>query len=116
MGLLTCYTAGSLGLLIGAWFLNLKRGFLVRDIPIWISWVQYLSYILYAWNSLVSIHLKGRIPDCDASGPDSSICQGTMLSDIEFNDIGFDIGILAVMLVVLRSGVYLALRFGAKPK
>jgi len=130
--LLTCYTAGSLGLLIGAWFLNLKRaqsaatvimltimltgGFLVRDIPIWISWVQYLSYILYAWNSLVSIHLKGRIPDCDASGPDSSICQGTMLSDIEFNDIGFDIGILAVMLVVLRSGVYLALRFGAKPK
>merc|ERR1711904_500603 len=101
--LLTCYTAGSLGLLIGAWFLNLKRaqsaatvimltimltgGFLVRDIPIWISWVQYLSYILYAWNALVNIHLKGRIPDCEDRSTDSSMCDDTLMGDIKFGSI-----------------------------
>jgi len=130
--LLTCFTAGSLGLLIGAWFLNLKRaqsaatvimltimltgGFLVKDIPVWIAWIRYLSYILYAWNALVNIHLKGRIPDCEDSSADSSMCEDTLLGDMKFGNIGFDIGILAVMLVILRTGVYLALRFGAKAK
>merc|ERR1712199_109476 len=68
--LITCFTAGSLGLLIGAAFLNLKRaqsvatilmltimltgGFFVRDIPVWLSWISYLSYIQYAWDALIS--------------------------------------------------------------
>merc|ERR1712176_618484 len=132
--LLTCYTAGSLGLLIGAWFLNLKRaqscatvlmltimltgGFFVRDIPVWISWVQYLSYIMYAYEALVNIHLKGRIPDF-CSGDSAQECESSGLDEVQSlmnGSVGVEIGILALMLVVLRFGVYIALRYGAKNK
>ena len=133
--LLTCYTAGSLGLLIGAWFMNLKRaqsaatvlmltimltgGFFVRDIPVWISWIQYLSYILYAFYGLVDIHLTGRTPDfCSGGDADSTMCSGMMGAGGATSNLGVGayIGILALMLVVLRFGVYAALRFGAKSK
>lgn len=133
--LLTCYTAGSLGLLIGAWFMNLKRaqsaatvlmltimltgGFFVRDIPVWISWIQYLSYILYAFYGLVDIHLTGRTPDfCSGADADSTMCSGMMGAGGATSNLGVGayIGILALMLVVLRFGVYVALRFGAKSK
>jgi len=132
--LLTCYTAGSLGLLIGAWFLNLKRaqscatvlmltimltgGFFVRNIPVWISWVQYLSYIMYAYEALVNIHLKGRIPDF-CSGDSAQECESSGLDEVQSlmnGSVGVEIGILALMLVVLRFGVYIALRYGAKNK
>merc|ERR1712087_176485 len=112
--LLTCFTAGSLGLLIGAWFLNLKRaqsaatvimltimltgGFLVKDIPIWLSWISYLSYINYAWDALINIHLKGRVPECNAGNED---CEG-LLAQVKYKNIGVQFGILCLMLTVLR--------------
>jgi len=128
--LLTCYVAGSLGLLMGAWFLNLKRaqsaatvvmltimltgGFFVRDIPIWISWIKWVSYIMYSWNALINIHLKGRIELCGPSN-DTALCDATMASSITFaTPLGMDIGILCLMLAVLRFAVYLALRYGAE--
>jgi len=130
--LLTCFVAGSLGLLIGAWFLNMKRaqsaatvvmltimlagGFFVRDIPVWMSWIQYVSYIMYAWNALVTIHLKGRVLDCaDLAETEGAACENTLLDGMSFNvSVGEYIGILLAMLVILRFCVYLALRVGAK--
>merc|ERR1719331_2622492 len=126
--LLTCFTAGSLGLLIGAAFLNLKRaqsvatvmmltimltgGFFVREIPIWLSWISYLSYINYAWDALINIHLRGRVPECNAGDED---CEG-LLAQVKYKNIGVQFGILCLMLTVLRFGVYIALRFGAKSR
>merc|ERR1712241_1495368 len=123
--LITCFTAGSLGLLIGAAFLNLKRaqsaatvlmltimltgGFFVREIPVWLSWISYLSYIQYAWDALINIHLKGRVPVCEAD------CEG-LLAQVKYDEVGIQFGILMLMLTVLRFSVYLSLRFGAKSR
>ena len=125
--LITCFTAGSLGLLIGAAFLNLKRaqsvatilmltimltgGFFVRDIPVWLSWISYLSYIQYAWDALINIHLKGRVPECQ-----DNACDDSLLAQVRYDDVGVQFGILMLMLTVLRFAVYLSLRFGAKSR
>ncbi|WZN59536.1 G-family ABC transporter [Chloropicon roscoffensis] len=127
--LITCFTAASLGLLIGAACLNLKRaqsvatvvmltlmltgGFFVQNIPVWLSWIAYLSYIAYAWEGLIHIQLQGRIPECPAT--DDSCAMLTM-GAVKFDTLGPQIGILLLMLVVFRAGVYLALRFGAKSR
>merc|ERR1712010_235716 len=124
--LITCFTAASLGLLVGAAFLNLKRaqsaaviimltlmltgGFFVQNIPAWLSWLSYLSYINYAWDALKNIQLDGRIPTCT----DPSEC--TMINTTVFTHLGPQFGILLGMLVVFRFGVYLSLRYGAKSR
>lgn len=72
--------AQSVGLAIGASILNMKKaqvlaaiftllmmvtaGFLVRDIPIWIDWVKYLSFIRYAYQVLIKIEFVGTNYDC----------------------------------------------------
>ena len=69
--LLVCFTAASLGLFLGAWFLNLKRaqsgatvlmltimltgGFFVRSVPSWMAWTKYISYIMYGWAGKFSL-------------------------------------------------------------
>jgi len=124
--LITCFTAASLGLLVGAAFLNLKRaqsaaviimltlmltgGFFVQNIPAWLSWLSYLSYMTYAWDALKNIQLDGRIPTCT----DPSEC--TMINTTVFTHLGPQFGILLGMLVVFRFGVYLSLRYGAKSR
>ena len=125
--LIVCFTAASLGLFLGAWFLNLKRaqsmatvlmltimltgGFFVRDIPVWLSWISYLSYIQYAWDALINIHLKGRVPECQ-----DNACDDSLLAQVRYDDVGVQFGILMLMLTVLRFAVYLSLRFGAKSR
>merc|ERR1712072_1135968 len=108
--IITCFTAASLGLLIGAVFMNGKRaqslsvvvmlslmltgGFFVQNIPVWISWLSYLSYITYAFEALRIIQLDGRIPPCDAPAE----CN-PMLYSSYFTDLGPYFGILLGMLV-----------------
>mmetsp|Transcript_14464 Transcript_14464/g.41162 ORF Transcript_14464/g.41162 Transcript_14464/m.41162 type:complete len:91 (-) Transcript_14464:74-346(-) len=87
----------------------LTGGFFVKDIPVWLSWISYLSYIQYAWDALINIHLKGRVPVC----ADPSSCEG-LLAQIQYGSLGMQFGILMLMLTVLRFAVYLSLRFGAK--
>merc|ERR1711959_792966 len=90
----------------------LTGGFFVREIPIWLSWISYLSYINYAWDALINIHLRGRVPECNAGDED---CEG-LLAQVKYKNIGVQFGILCLMLTVLRFGVYIALRFGAKSR
>lgn len=41
----------------------LVGGFYVRQIPIWISWLKYLSFIYWGWNLLLKIEFSGRWAD-----------------------------------------------------
>jgi len=123
--LITCFTAASLGLLIGAACLNLKRaqsvatvvmltlmltgGFFVQNIPVWLSWIAYLSYIAYAWEGLIHIQLEGRIPECPAT--DDSCAMLTM-GAVKFDTLGPQIGILLLMLVL---GCCCGAAVGARP-
>lgn len=67
--ILTCFVGQSLGLFLGAVIMNLKRiivfgsvvvltcmllgGFYVQDLPFWLQWARYLSFITYSfWGSL----------------------------------------------------------------
>jgi len=127
--IITCFTAASLGLLIGAAFLDLKRaqsastiimltlmltgGFFVQNIPVWLSWLSYLSFMSYAWDALMNIQLNGRVPTCP---PDASECAMLNMGVVRFDSVGPQLGILLLMLVVYRIGVYLSLRFGAKSR
>jgi len=124
---ITCFTAASLGLLVGAAFLNLKRaqtaatiimltlmltgGFFVQNIPVWLQWLPYLSYMSYAWDALLHVQLTGRVPDCP---PGEEDCAMLNMGTVKFDTLGPQFGIILLMMVVFRFGVYLALRWGAK--
>ena len=91
-----CFTAASLGLFLGAWFLNLKRaqsmatvlmltimltgGFFVRSTPSWMDWTKYISYIMYGWAALVKIHLRDALGRCEGeNASEEGICDyGTL--------------------------------------
>ncbi|QDZ19367.1 G-family ABC transporter [Chloropicon primus] len=124
---ITCFTAASLGLLLGAAFLNLKRaqtaativmltlmltgGFFVQNIPVWLQWLPYLSYMSYGWDALLHIQLAGRVPACP---PGEEDCAMLNMGTVKFDTLGPQFGIILLMMVVFRFGVYLSLRWGAK--
>ena len=129
--LLVCFTAASLGLFLGAWFLNLKRaqsaatvlmltimltgGFFVRSTPSWMSWAKYLSYIMYGWAAMVKIHLRSALGRCKGENPSTEgMCDFSALTVVSSDTYGgSEIGILLCMLLTLRFMVYLALRYRA---
>lgn len=75
--LLSMLVAQSLGLLLGAIFMNpktaqvvatvlmltivLTAGYFVTDIPDWIEWIQWLSYIYYALGRFLGIITDKKI-------------------------------------------------------
>ena len=130
--LIVCFTAASLGLFLGAWFLNLKRaqsmatvlmltimltgGFFVRSTPSWMDWTKYISYIMYGWAALVKIHLRDALGRCEGeNASEEGICDyGTLVPSDTYG--GTEITILLAMLLGLRTLVYLALRYRAREK
>ncbi|QDZ19373.1 G-family ABC transporter [Chloropicon primus] len=129
--LLVCFTAASLGLFLGAWFLNLKRaqsaatvlmltimltgGFFVRTTPAWMSWAKYLSYIMYGWSAMVKLHLRGALAKCGGENPSTEgICDYGALGVVKSDAYGgTEVSILLCMLIALRALVYIALRYRA---
>jgi len=133
--LLAVLVGESLGLLIGATVPNFEKaimvmtlvslalmltgGFFVQNIPSFFSWVKYLSPFKYAYDSCVIFEFSGVKTPCDGSGvlPD---CMGSSEgyvngeAVIEYlgvkEDLGFNMGMLVVLLVGLRTSAYLALR------
>jgi hypothetical protein len=56
-------------------FLLLAGGFYVRNIPVWISWMKYLSFIYWAWNLTLKIEFGGdRAMVPSACGPTATSC------------------------------------------
>ena len=80
------------------------------------SWIKYISYIMYGWAALVKIHLRGPLDDCEGENPNKEgICDYgsiTLISSDRYG--GCEIAILLTMLLILRSLVYFALRYRAK--
>jgi len=86
---LSVMTGQALGFLIGAafddiqigqavatvvvLFLMLLGGFFARNIPIWLSWVGYLSPFKYASNAALLVIFDSPVP-CDGSGSLSGLC------------------------------------------
>ncbi|KAK9820397.1 hypothetical protein WJX72_009913 [[Myrmecia] bisecta] len=74
--MLVALVSQSFGLLLGTAVMNPKTaqtiasilmltflltgGYFVKSIPVWISWLKYLSFVYYGWGLLVHIEYAGR--------------------------------------------------------
>jgi ABC-type multidrug transport system ATPase subunit len=135
---LAVMTGQALGFLIGAGFDDIKiaqafatvvvlflmllGGFFARNIPLWLSWVGYLSPFKYASNAALLVIFDAPVP-CDGSGALSPLCAvddtTTMVSahavltspnmNVELS-IGVNILLLLVFCIVPRLFTYTILR------
>jgi len=126
--LLLILTSQGFGLMLGAGFRNPKNaqtvatvsmiglmllgGFYVQNVPVWIAWVKYLSWIYYSYNILSHIEFQGR-EFYDCSAPDGTCepvgWQAIGLPKDPNESVAIDIGILCLMFLVLRVAVYYVL-------
>jgi len=91
IALLSVVTGQGLGQLVGAafddiqigqavatviiLFLMLLGGFFAENIPVWLSWVSYLSPFAYASNAALGVIFREPVP-CDGSGALGALCDG----------------------------------------
>ena len=126
--LLLILTSQGFGLMLGAGFRNPKNaqtvatvsmiglmllgGFYVQNLPVWITWVKYLSWIYYSYNVLSHIEFQGR-QFYDCSGPDGACepvgWQAIGLPKDPNESVAIEIGVLCLMFVALRIAVYFVL-------
>ena len=99
--------AQGVGLDIGAYFLDMKKaqvaasiftllmmltaGFLVADMPVWIEWVKYLSFIRYSYQICLSIQFSGRRYACELPPPGRTDCDISGLKDLLQQDPNADV-------------------------
>lgn len=142
MVLLTAITGQSVGLCIGATVMEFKKsivvaavyglscmllgGFYQKNIPWWLSWVQYMAYIAYSYDATLSIEFSNS-PTFSCQGEDSSYAgcrnNGTAIEGREILEklnvsrgVGENAGALLVFIVIFRILTYLSLRYLHKPK
>ncbi|WPT14308.1 ABC transporter G family member 9 [Picochlorum sp. SENEW3] len=149
--LLTMFVAQSYGLLLGSWFMNpktsqavatvimlafiLTAGYFVVSIPVWISWLKYISFVYYSLGLLLYVQFdagNAELYACfadsgsqqcqavDVDNPESSsLCQRVddvrnslgIVQDITSQGEAIRNGmILLAFLIVLRIAVYYVLR------
>ena len=139
--MLTLLVAQSFGLLIGATVMVPKTaqtvtavimltmmlvgGFYVTNIPTWIGWLKYLSFIYYGYNLLLKIEYKGvTLWDCGGASrvspppADNSACTPippgglAAKAHLQENTENWPWEALALLawLLVFRYAVYVALR------
>lgn len=131
--------AQSVGLLIGASVMELKTaqtiaavimltfmligGFYVRNVPAWIDWLKYLSFMWYGNNLLQKIEFSGRTYyDCGTADPSDPttypgcqpLTQQQLVDELNFqrpvDEWPWEALVLLGYLLVLRVLVYVALR------
>lgn len=110
----------------------LVGGYYVRDIPLWISWIRYFSFVYWGFNLLVKVEFAGttyyQCGDSTGLGSSSSSALSTSSSSVApceavpdlqaalqlpvdpNSSAALEIGVLFAMLVVLRLLVYSTLR------
>ncbi|KAG2488296.1 hypothetical protein HYH03_013146 [Edaphochlamys debaryana] len=127
--LLMVLTSQSVGLLIGATVMNpmngqtiatifmlatmLVGGYYVRGIPVWISWMKYVSFIYWGWNLLLKIEFSNR--HYEACGPDinpafCTVQRGNVFELDVDEPVTKEVCILIGMLIFLRLCIYYALK------
>lgn len=145
----SCLAAQSLGLFVGTILSNLKEaltaaqiamlgsmlvgGFYVLNLPTWIQWIQYFSFITYTFDAMLSLEFTGSDafrcdPDDSAYTACANITAGYNGSDylITGEDVLKDLkvvfepwqSVLCVILyaLIFRFLTYLTLRHFHKPK
>ena len=132
--LLVIFVAGSLGLFLGALFLDSKKaqsaatvimltfmlsmGFFIRNMPAWIGWVKYLAFTTYTLQALTMIHIGDTFKDqcSDVAPGDATLAQECLVANGQpgafLQSKGACFGMLCLMFVVYRVLVYVALRWG----
>merc|ERR1712224_1170878 len=55
-------------------FLMLLGGFFAQNLPVWLSWVQYISPFAYASNAALGVIFETPVP-CDGSGGLGALCE-----------------------------------------
>eukprot|EP00193_Tetraselmis_chui_P015613 CAMPEP_0177781214 /NCGR_PEP_ID=MMETSP0491_2-20121128/17710_1 /TAXON_ID=63592 /ORGANISM="Tetraselmis chuii, Strain PLY429" /LENGTH=721 /DNA_ID=CAMNT_0019301223 /DNA_START=294 /DNA_END=2459 /DNA_ORIENTATION=+ len=135
--LLSLLVAQTLGLLLGAGVDNVKTaqtfatvfmltimligGYYVSVVPAWIAWVKYLSFIYYTYNMTLFIEFSGRdFVACPPAGgecvPVDDLQSALGLAKDPNLPIGFDAGMMLVLLFVGRVLVYFVLDRKTKQK
>eukprot|EP01026_Neomeris_dumetosa_P054849 TRINITY_DN494_c0_g1_i16.p5 TRINITY_DN494_c0_g1~~TRINITY_DN494_c0_g1_i16.p5 ORF type:complete len:189 (-),score=16.39 TRINITY_DN494_c0_g1_i16:483-1049(-) len=125
--------AESVGLLLGASVMDTKAaqtiasvfmltvmlagGFLVRDVPCWMSWVKYISFVYWGYSFLLKLQFNGRTYiDCGELGLERRECE--VVDDLsealvlprDVNETPFiEIGVLLGMMILLRLAIYFVL-------
>jgi len=131
--LLLILSAQGYGLILGAGFSNPKTsqtiatvsmltlmlvgGFYVADVPVWIGWLKYLSFIYYGFNVLLHVEFGGRtLYDCTSGEcvPVENLQQALGLQKDPNAPVHFDYAMLFVMFVVFRGALYFVLNTKTK--
>ncbi len=91
----------------------LVGGFYVCDIPVWIGWLKYLSFVYWGFNLLLKIQFAGvtfytcQGPVCQ---PVPSLQDALILPTDPNEPVYPEVLVLLAMLVILRAAVYVVLR------
>lgn len=129
--LLTVYlnvvTSQGLGFLIGAALMEVKQattlasiimlafmltgGFFVQNIPVWMSWLKYLSFNYYNFRLITKVQYSGdERYDCGTSGGCKGMATSPAFHGMSLAGGGVDGMALLIMVVVYRFLAYIALR------
>ena len=135
VSLLSVVAGEAFGLLIGASIYDMEKamtgmtvislgmmlvgGFFVDKLPIFITWVKYLSPFKYTFDAALRIVFNRDVP-CDGSGALEELCLAQDVDKVPVKDvlehlnthgsIGFNVGMLVVLGLAPRYLAYLALR------
>jgi hypothetical protein len=137
--LLSVLAGESIGLLIGTTFFDMEHGlaamtvlslclmvaggFFVRDIVPWLSWLKFLSPFKYAYDASVQLIFNTPVPCSNSTGGGVAFqsCTGSSstgyVSETDLKSflgvqgsIGFNVGLLVALFVVVRIAAFLSLR------
>lgn len=107
---MTIMTVAALGLM-------LLGGFYVENVPSFVAWAKYLSPFKYSYDASLQLVFDRNV-DCDGSGALGELCGGESTGSVPPEDVvaflgvdssvGFNVGLLAVLIVVPR---FIAYRF-----
>jgi ABC-type multidrug transport system permease subunit len=119
--LLIVLNAQSWGLLLGGLFMDPKTaqaittvvmlsfllvsGFYVRDVPVWIGWLKYLSFIYWGYNLLLKIEFRHR-----SFNGVANLKSALRLAVNPNKNVWPEVVVLLGMLLALRVATYFVLR------
>ncbi|XP_074274697.1 ABC transporter G family member 21 [Silene latifolia] len=119
-----------LGLALGAILMDVKQattlasvimlafllvgGYYVIHIPIFIAWLKYISFSHYCYKLLVAVQYSGsEVYEC-GSELRCRVEDYPGIKHLGIQNLGFDVGVLTIMLVSYRVLAYIALRIGQR--
>ncbi|KAL6756428.1 ABC-2 type transporter-domain-containing protein [Haematococcus lacustris] len=98
--------------------LMLVGGYFVRDVPGWIGWLRFLSFVYWGNNLLTKIQFRHTsLTDCSQLGPNGGCLVVTDLQSalrlaVDPNEAVYpEVLVLLAMLIILRWATYIVLRW-----